>query len=159
MIKINTEEVKSFIDSLGPDTKIYLGADSERLLLGDIWHADYNLAVVVHIDGSHGCKVFGEIHRERDYDQRSDKPSMRLMNEAYKVSELFHRLQDVLRDRHVEVHLDINPNIMYGSSCVVQQAIGYIRGTCNITPMIKPKAFAASCAADRLKHILPPGKQ
>jgi predicted RNase H-related nuclease YkuK (DUF458 family) len=79
---------------------------------------------------------------------------MRLMNEVYKVSELFQRLADVLEDRHVEVHLDINPNQMYGSSCVVQQAIGYIKGTCNVTPMIKPKAFAASYAADRLKEVL-----
>ena len=76
------------------------------------------------------------------------------MNEVYKVSELFQRLADVLEDRHVEVHLDINPNQMYGSSCVVQQAIGYIKGTCNVTPMIKPKAFAASYAADRLKEVL-----
>jgi predicted RNase H-related nuclease YkuK (DUF458 family) len=67
---------------------------------------------------------------------------------------LFHELQDVLEDRYVEVHLDINPNEIYGSSCVVQQAIGYIKGTCNVTPMVKPKAFAASYAADRLKQVL-----
>jgi predicted RNase H-related nuclease YkuK (DUF458 family) len=79
---------------------------------------------------------------------------MRLMNEVFKVAELFQKLQDVLEDRHVEVHLDINPDEMYGSSCVIQQAIGYIRGTCNIEPMVKPNAFAASYAADRLKEVL-----
>jgi uncharacterized protein len=107
----------------------------------------------VHIDGRHGCKIFGEIDRERDYDQRSDRPSMRLMNEVYRVSELFQRLAPVLGDREVEVHLDINPNEMHGSSCVIQQAIGYIRGTCNVIPMVKPQAFAASYAADRLKSL------
>mgnify|MGYP003350749309 CR=1 FL=1 len=61
---------------------------------------------------------------------------------------------DVLEDRHVEVHLDINPDEMYGSSCVVNQAIGYVRGTCNLTPLVKPNAFAASYAADRLKEVL-----
>jgi predicted RNase H-related nuclease YkuK (DUF458 family) len=154
MKKINIAQVKNFIDAQGVNTKVYLGADSERLLINGVWHADYTLAVVIHIDGCHGCKIFGEVQRERDFDQRKSKPSMRLMNEVYKVSELFQRLSDVLEDRHVEVHLDINPNQMYGSSCVVQQAIGYIRGTCNITPMIKPKAFAASYAADRLKYVL-----
>ena len=79
---------------------------------------------------------------------------MRLMNEVYKVADLFHSLADVLEDREVEVHLDINPNELYGSSCVVQQAIGYIKGTCNVIPMVKPKAFAASYAADRLKFVL-----
>lgn len=92
--------------------------------------------------------------RERDYDQRSDRPSMRLMNEVYRVSELFQRLAPVLVDRPVEVHLDINPNELHGSSCVVQQAIGYIRGTCNVVPMVKPNAFAASYAADRLRSLV-----
>jgi predicted RNase H-related nuclease YkuK (DUF458 family) len=75
------------------------------------------------------------------------------MNEVYRVSEMFQRLATVLEDRPVEVHLDINPNEMHGSSCVVQQAIGYIRGTCNVVPMVKPDAFAASYAADRLKGL------
>jgi predicted RNase H-related nuclease YkuK (DUF458 family) len=70
------------------------------------------------------------------------------------VSELFQKLSDVLADRHVEVHLDINPDEKYGSSCVVQQAIGYIKGTCNIIPMVKPNAFAASYAADRLREVI-----
>jgi len=154
MKKLNIEEVKAFIEAQSSETKIYLGADSERFEIKGVWYADYTLAVVIHIDGCHGCKVFGEIHRERDYDQKKSKPSMRLMNEVYKVADLFHSLADVLEDREVEVHLDINPNELYGSSCVVQQAIGYIKGTCNVIPMVKPKAFAASYAADRLKFVL-----
>jgi len=75
------------------------------------------------------------------------------MNEAYKLSELYLKLAEVLEDREVEVHLDINPDEHYGSSCVVQEAMGYIRGTCNVVPMVKPKAFAASYAADRLKGL------
>ena len=154
MKKLNLEEVKAFIEAQSSDTKIYLGADSERFEIKGVWYADYTLAVVIHIDGCHGCKVFGEIHRERDYDQKKSKPSMRLMNEVMKVSDLFQSLSGVLEDRYVEVHLDINPNELYGSSCVVQQAIGYIKGTCNVVPMVKPKAFAASYAADRLKFVL-----
>ena len=154
MKKINIAEVKKFIDAQGPDTKVYLGADSECFRVDGLWYADYTLAVVVHIDGQHGCKIFGEVQRERDYDFKKSKPSMRLMNEVFKVADLFQRLADVLIDHYVEVHLDINPNEMHGSSCVVQQAIGYIKGTCNVTPMVKPRAFAASYAADRLKEVL-----
>ena len=152
--KLDLDRVKEFIRTQSPETKIYLGSDSERVLIKGVWYADYAMAVVVHIDGCHGCKIFGEVVRERDYDQKSNRPSMRLMNEVYKVSELFCSLQDVLVDHHVEVHLDINPNEMYGSSCVINQAIGYIKGTCNVVPMVKPKAFAASYAADRLDRIL-----
>jgi predicted RNase H-related nuclease YkuK (DUF458 family) len=154
MQPFDIEQVKQFIVEQSPETKIYLGADSERLNVRGIWYADYTLAVVVHIDGKHGCKIFGDIQRERDYDQKANKPAMRLMNEVYKVSELFQQLADVLEDRHVEVHLDINPNDKYASNIVVSQAIGYIKGTCNITAQVKPDAFAASYAADRLKFIL-----
>ena len=153
MKKLNLEEVKAFIDAQSPETKIYLGVDSERFNLAGTWYADYITAIVVHIDGCHGCKIFGEVIRERDYDQKKNKPALRLMNEVYKVSEMFQKLADTLEDRYVEVHLDINPDEMYGSSCVVQQAIGYIRGTCNVIPLVKPKAFAASYAADRFKSF------
>jgi predicted RNase H-related nuclease YkuK (DUF458 family) len=154
MHKINLQEVKDYIRQSSPETKIYLGADSERVNVRGVWYADYTLAVVVHIDGRHGCKIFGDVQRERDWDQRANKPAMRLMNEVYKVSDLFQELSDVLEDRYVEVHLDINPNERYASSQVVNQAIGYIKGTCNIDAQVKPQAFAASYAADRLKYVL-----
>ena len=153
MPKIDVNLVRDFIQAQGAGTRIYLGADSERYKQNRVWWAEYTTVVVVHINGKNGCRIFGEMDRERDYDQRSDRPSMRLMNEVYRVSELFQRLAPVMEDREVEVHLDINPDEMHGSSCVVQQAIGYIRGTCNVIPMIKPNAFAASYAADRLRGL------
>ena len=154
MKKMDMTEVKEFITAQSPETSVYLGCDSERVKVNGVWYADYALAVVVHIDSCHGCKIFGEVQRERDWDQRSDKPAMRLMNEVYKVSELFQKMSDVLEDRLVEVHLDINPDQMHKSSVVVNQAIGYIKGTCNVIPMVKPRAFAASYAADRLDWVL-----
>ena len=153
LLIIDPVQVTEFIRSQGPDTRIYLGADSQRFVEKKVWWAEYTVALVVHINGNNGCKIFGEVTRERDYDQRADKPSMRLMNEVYRVSEVFQRLAPVLQDYPVEVHFDINPNEMHGSSCVIQQAIGYIRGTCNVIPMVKPNAFAASYAADRLKSL------
>ena len=152
--EMNIEEVKNYINAQTPETRVYIGADSERFMVDNVWHADYTLAVVVHIDGKRGCKIFGEIQRERDFDQQRNKPRMRLMNEVYKVAELYMKLADVLEDRHVEVHLDINPDEHHGSSCVISEATGYIRGMCNVVPMVKPNAFAASYAADRLKEIM-----
>jgi predicted RNase H-related nuclease YkuK (DUF458 family) len=154
MKQFDIEEVKRYITNSSPESKIYLGADSERNRYERVWYADYTVAIVVHIDGKHGCKIFGYHQRERDYDQRKDKPNVRLMTEVYKVSELYLQLKDVIEDRWVEVHLDINPSIKHASNAVVNQAIGYIRGTCNLEALIKPNAFAASYAADRLKFIL-----
>jgi predicted RNase H-related nuclease YkuK (DUF458 family) len=154
MKPIDIDEVKEFIEAQSPETKIYIGGDSERFLIGKDWYADYTLAIVVHINGNNGCKIFGEVQRERDWDQKKNRPRMRLMNEVYKIAELYHKLHDVLEDRDVQIHLDINPDEMHGSSCVINEAVGYIRGMCNVIPMVKPKAFAASYAADRLKSVL-----
>ena len=151
---LDIEEVKTFIDAQGPDTKIYIGADSERYKKGKQWYADYTLAIVIHINGRHGCKIFGEVQTEIDYDAKASRPSMRLMNEVYKVAELYQKIVDVIGEKEVQIHLDINPDEAHNSSIVIQQAVGYIKGTCNVVPMVKPKAFAASYAADRLKELL-----
>lgn len=154
MKKLDLNEVKEYISTQSPQTKIYLGCDSEIFPIGNEWFADYIIAIVVHIDGKHGCKIFGEVTRERDYDKKHNKPRYRLMQEVYRVSDMYLKLAEVLDGRDVEVHLDINPNQRYGSSFVINEAIGYIRGTCNVVPIVKPKAFAASYAADRYKTLI-----
>ena len=150
--ELDLEKIKKFVDSCGPDTKIYLGCDSERLRVKEVWYADYIIAVVVHIDGKHGCKIFGQVVRERDYEHQTKKPRLRLMNEVYKVADTYLKLAEII-DKDIEVHLDINPNERYNSSVVINEAIGYIKGMCNVIPLVKPKAFAASYAADRLKSL------
>jgi predicted RNase H-related nuclease YkuK (DUF458 family) len=151
-MKFDIAYIKEFIESQGPDTRIYIGVDSERIRGADKqWQAVYTAAIVVHINGNNGCKLFGEVSRERDYD-RVDRPNTRLMTEVYKVAEMYLDLSAIV-ENDIEVHLDINPNEMYNSSIVINEAIGYIKGMCNVVPMVKPKAFAASYAADRLKGI------
>jgi uncharacterized protein len=154
MHKMDIPAIIEFINAQSPETVIYIGVDSEKFRKQGRWVADYTLAVVVHIDSSHGCKIFGEVVREPVYDNRKERPALRLMSEVYKAAELYLKLADALVDRHVEIHLDLNPDERHGSSCVVQQAIGYVRGTCGLTPMVKPRSWAASYAADRLKDIL-----
>lgn len=153
-MKFNIDEVKNYISNSSDETKVYIGADSERHRRNGVWYADFTVAVVVHIDGKHGCKVFGDISSERDYDQKKNKPAIRLMKEVMKASEMYLNLVDVIGERHCEVHLDINPNLLHGSSCVLNEAVGYVKGMCDMTPKVKPSAFAASYAADRLKEVL-----
>jgi predicted RNase H-related nuclease YkuK (DUF458 family) len=153
--EFNIEEVKEFIRNSSETTSIYIGADSERYRgKDDLWYADYTVAIVVHMDSSRGCRVFGNVDTERDYDRRHDRPATRLMNETYRAAQMYLDLIEAIGDRHCEVHLDINPDELHGSSCVIQQATGYIRGMCGFPPKVKPDAFSASYAADRLKEIL-----
>lgn len=152
--ELNIEEVRSFINAQTPETKVYIGGDSERFQIDGVWYADYINVVVVHKNGKNGCRVFGGIVRERDYDQQKDKPKMRLMSEVVRVCQLYQELHDVLEGREVEIHIDINPDKKHGSSCVINEAVGYVRGMCNIIPMVKPNAWAASYAADRYKDAI-----
>lgn len=146
--------VKKFIQDSSQESKIYIGADSERFRKQDGWYADYCVAIVIHINGNRGCKVFGEVIRERDFDIKLGRPSLRLMREVYLVHDMYSKLTESISKRYIELHLDINPSERYGSSCVINQAVGFIRGTCNIIPKVKPKAFAATICADRLKELL-----
>jgi len=140
------EEIKVFLED--HEGTVYLGCDSQKYKKGKTWYARYTTVVVVHIDDSKGCKVFGFTDSERDFDKNSDKPRMRLMNEVYKVSALYLELAEELEDRNIEIHLDINPDHVHNSNIVFKQATGYILGMTGIEPKVKPEAFAASYAAD-----------
>lgn len=151
--KFNLEEVKSFIEGTSETTKIYIGSDSQRYKRHGIWFSDTAVVVIIHYDGKHGAKIFGEITTERDWDQNKSRPRMRLMQEVYKAAELYLNLAESIGDRFCEVHLDINPDEKHGSSCVVTEAIGYIKGMTGMTPKIKPEAFAASICADKFPSL------
>ena len=150
MKMLNLDEVKEFIVNTSLSTKIYIGSDSARYRKHEVWFAEYCTVVVVHYDGNRGCKVFGQLESERDYDQKMDKPRMRLMNEVMRTAQMYLELEEAIGVRDVQIHLDINPDEKCGSSCVISEAVGYIKGMCNVVPFVKPNAFAASIAADRL---------
>lgn len=150
--KFDWDEIQKFIDSESDASKIYIGVDSVARKKHGKWYADFYKVIVIHKDCLHGCKIFGEVITEEDYSTNKKKPTYRLWNEVYKVSELFLKLSE-LTDKEIEVHLDLNPKKKYASSLIVEQAIGYIKGTCNVIPLIKPQAFAASYAADRLLRV------
>jgi len=154
------KEIKKYIQD-HPNATIYIGGDSQKIsnkkrnkipkkTKGK--RSRFVIAVVVYEKDSN--KIFYEISTENDYDSNPGRPSLRLMNEVYKVSQIITELQDVLCDRVWECHLDINPKKNYGSNCVFQQAVGYIKGMHGISPIVKPDAFVASTVAD---HIVKKG--
>lgn len=150
---MDLDDVREFISATSDNTKIYIGADSERHRVHDVWFAHYATVVVIHYDGNRGCKIFGEITIERDYDQKQDRPRVRLMNEVIKAAQLHNDLAEAIGDRKCEVHLDVNPDFKHGSSCVINEAMGYVKGMCNMTPKVKPHAWAASIAADKFPTL------
>lgn len=147
MKEIDIEEVRSYIVE-NPKAKIFFGCDSTKYRKGRVWHARFVTAVVVYEKDKN--KIFGEISYEKDFDKDPGRPQLRMMNEVYKVSEMVSKLEDILGNRYFEIHLDINPNILHGSSVAINQAIGYIKGVNGISPKVKPDAWCASHVADHL---------
>ena len=143
------DEITACLDEVSPESRVYIGCDSTRRRNSQgEWVATYTTAVVIHRDNSKGCRVFCDTETMRDYDQRADRPAMRMMNEVYKAVEACQQLEELLWDRDVEIHLDINEDEKHGSNCARSMAVGYAKGVTGRVVRIKPEAFAASYAAD-----------
>lgn len=149
-MKLDIEEVKDFITKSSLESVIYIGCDSERLRRRKNGKkmVRYTVAVVIHLDGKHGARVFGGLDYEEVQDANQAKPFNRLWKEAERVVALYEELFEVLDGREYQLHIDINPLEGAGSNVVHNAAVGYIKAMTGIDPVVKPYAFAASKAAD-----------
>lgn len=149
--KFDWNEVKDYIYNSSKESSIYFGCDSRRFRKRKgIWYADYAVAIVIHKESRHGCRVFGYVTR------RKDRGSMqqRLLMEAQICAETYLKVQDVVEDRHVELHLDINSDRKAASNGTLKAAYGLIKGMTGISPVVKPDALASSFAAHAMVHGL-----
>lgn len=146
------EEMVELLCTLDENTKIYLGCDSVRFKKNGRRYAKFATVAVVHMNGKNGCKVFRHKSIEADYDLKSSRPSMRLMNEVQKVCELYVQLAPFIDEYENQIHIDISTNPKNGSNCVAAQAAGYVLGVTGLEPKLKPDAFASSFSADHFAH-------
>lgn len=143
------EKARQAILDSSEQSTIYIGADSVRFKKGynkdgsDKWFARYAVVVIVHKDSCHGCGVFHSVDILPDYGQLRT----RLLTEVQKSIDVFFAIEDVIGNRKLEIHLDVNPDPMHGSNIVVKEAAGWVTGL-GITHKIKNEAWAASTAAD-----------
>ena len=142
------QEIVDLLVTLDTSTKVYLGCDSKKFKKDGLWFATYATVCIVHKNGRNGCRIFSSITTERDYDEKKNRPSNRLMTEVYKVADAYLQLIPFVNEYDVEVHLDINPDVKYGSSCVANQAAGYLLGVTGVEPKLKPESWASSFGAD-----------
>lgn len=131
-----------------PDSKVYLGCDSVRFQKNKKRFARYATILVIHKDGSKGCRIFDHKSVEPDYDMKKNRPRLRMMNEVMKVCELYNQLAPILSGYDVEIHLDISTDPKNGSNCAASEAAGYVLGVTGVEPKLKPESFAASFGAD-----------
>ena len=131
---------KAILDSSNASS-IYIGCDSLRLPSKN--KAVFSTVVVLHKDSKHGCQIFHNQVTIPDYGQM--RP--RLLMEVQYALEAFYAIEDVVGDRRLEIHLDVNPDPRHGSNVVTSEALGWVRGL-GIEARVKPDSFAATTAAD-----------
>lgn len=150
-MELNIEEVKEFINSCSDETVIYIGADSQRTRKRKVkGMVRFSVAVICHIEGKHGGRVFGGVTYEKVIDANQGRPFNRMWREAELVVETYELLKEVIGDRVHELHIDINPDKTAGSNIAHSAATGYIKGMTGLDAVTKPEAFAASCVADKI---------
>lgn len=144
-----TDEAREFIKSSSKESSIYIGADSIRFKKGydkngrDKWYATYAVVIIVHKDSSKGGKVFFHKETRDDYGQIRT----RLLTEVQLSLDAFCAIEDVIDNRHLEIHLDVNPDPLHASNIVANEAAGWVKGM-GVIHKIKNEAWAASTAAD-----------
>lgn len=134
-------EAKQAILESSPTSSIYIGCDSRRVPSKK--KALFSTVIVLHKDSSKGCKVFHNQVTLADYGQMRS----RLMTEVQMALEAFYAIEEVIGERKIEVHLDVNPDPKYASNTVTAEALGWVRSL-GIEAKIKPESFAATTAAD-----------
>lgn len=141
------EEAKEAIQRSSPDSSVYIGCDSIRFKKAGAWYAKYATVIVVHKESRKGCSVFYNSEVLRDFGQGTEGLKNRLLNEANFAIQAATDVLDVLGDRPLEVHLDLNNDPMHKSNIAVSEAVGWVLGM-GFKPVIKPDGWAATHAAD-----------
>ena len=156
------ERVKERILKASKSSSFYIGSDSSvyrrdrRDKHGNVLrdkngkvlvdkYAKYSLIFIIHYDSNKGCGWEQTVYELPEYGNLKQ----RLLNEANYAIGLAVEIMDLIGDRHLEVHFDINPDPRHKSNVAVKEALAYARGM-GLDARIKPEAFAASYAADKL---------
>jgi predicted RNase H-related nuclease YkuK (DUF458 family) len=144
------EEAKQAILDSSPESSVYIGCDSIRFRKNKMWYAKYSTVVIVHMDSKKGCRLFHESVDMPDYGNLKQ----RLLTEVQYAVATATEIIEVLGNRHMEIHLDINPDPKHKSNVAVKEALGWVKGSLNMDAKIKPASFAATHAADHaVRHL------
>lgn len=139
------DDAKAAIAASSKESSIYIGCDSIRYKKAGVWYARYTTVVVIHIDSCRGGKIFHRSVSEKDYGNLKT----RLLMEVQMAVEAAEAILDVVGDRPLQIHLDINPDPNHKSNVAVKEALGWVRAM-GFDAQVKPAAFAATYCADHM---------
>ena len=149
------EEAIEAIKDSSPQSSVYVGCDSIRYKVrrkSKEYKVRFSTVIILHINSKNGGKIFPFSFTTRDYGTK-DNLKMRLMGEVAMATEVATAIVEHIGTRHMEVHIDVNPDENHASSVAVKEALGWSRGL-GFETKIKPDGWAATHAADHaVRHI------
>src|ERR1041384_8485826 len=131
------EDAKEAIRQSSPESSVYIGCDSVRFKKEGRWFARYATAIIVHKDSCHGCKIFYHAETIPDFGRTTEGLKNRLLTEVNYAVMAATDILPVLGDRHLEVHLDVNPDPKHKSNIAAKEALGWVLGM-GLDAKIKP---------------------
>lgn len=138
----NIKEMEDMIKESPENTSVYIGCDSQVIKGKSV----FVTVVIVHYGTKNGrSKVFYKKQKEN----RKMSIKERLWKEVELVSILAIFLVEIIGDRYMGVHLDLNSDKKHKSSEIVKEAVGYIKGL-GFDVKIKPESFASSFVCDKI---------
>ena len=144
------DDAKKAILESSPQSSVYVGCDSIRYKKNGDWYAKYSTVIIVHMDSKKGCRLFHDSIDMRDFGNLKQ----RLLTEVQLAVDAATEIVEVIGDRHLELHIDINPDPRHKSNVAVKEALGWVRGSLGFDAKIKPHSFAATHAADHaVRHL------
>lgn len=141
------EKAREAIKASSNESSIYVGCDSDRFKKKGLWYIKFATVIIIHKDSKHGAVIHHNVEVLRDY---SNSLKMKLLQEVQYAIDATCSIIDVIGDRHLEIHLDLNGNPKHKSNEAVKEALGYVKGMFGFDAKIKPNAPAASYAGDHI---------
>jgi predicted RNase H-related nuclease YkuK (DUF458 family) len=144
-------EAKEAISNSTPESAVYIGCDSVCFTKpGKKGEKDQNLVrystvVILHNSSRFGCRIFHHTETARNYGNMKQ----RLMAEVGYAIAAASEVVEVIGDRRLEVHLDLNNDVKHASNCAVKEAVGWVVGS-GFVAKVKPDSWAATHVGDHI---------
>jgi len=144
---VNTKKLNKLIEEVqhfSREDAIIVGIDGSTV---SGKYSVFSVVVVIHHTLSGGAYVGYEHQIIEEYKSKSRQA--RLLREIEIAVEHTQYIQERVKNKSIEVHLDINSDPSQYSNCLASTAVGWVYGSTGIKPKLKPHSYAASIISDK----------
>ena len=134
-------DVSEFLDKYSEkDWKLYIGTDSQST---GSRHRNFATVLVAWKEGTGAYAI-----QRRSKSENIRTLHDQLMQETWLSIEQAQLIQELVDDKKITIHMDVNQNTRYDSGKFQNELVGFVKGL-GYDYALKPNAWVASGVADR----------